>query len=332
MNRRDAVMTVVALCASALTIPPKAFAQQQRADIPRIGWLDGGSSSRTEPWRAAFRESLYGMGYVVGRNVVIEHPREDGQLDRMPAVLAELIRSKVDVIVVWGTVGAVVANKATQSVPVVFLSVGAPVEIGLVKSLARPGGNMTGVTFEAASETYGKRLQLLKEIAPRLSRVAVLQAAGDANVAFAMTSLERAAPSLGIRLDPVEVRSADELESAFGVMNKNGAQALVVIAGSFTFRNGKRIADLARAHRLPSIHSFKETVEDGGLISLGPDFIEMARRGAALVDVILKGTKPSDIPVEQPTRYELHINLKTAKAIGITIPQSILLRADRVIE
>jgi putative ABC transport system substrate-binding protein len=250
----------------------------------------------------------------------------------MSAVLAELIRSKVDVIVVWGTVGSVVAKKATQSVPVVFLSVGAPVEIGLVKSLARPGGNMTGVTFEAASETYGKRLQLLKEIAPRLSRVAVLQAAGDANVAFAMTSLERAAPSLGIRLEPVEVRSADELESAFGVMNKNGAQALVVIAGSFTFRNGNRIADLARAHRLPSIHGFKETVESGGLISLGPDFIEMARRGAALVDLILKGTKPGDIPVEQPTRYELHINLKTAKVIGVTIPQSILLRADRVIE
>jgi len=326
-------MTVLALGSTALATPISAFAQQYRSEIPRIGWLNPGSSSPgTERIRAVFRDSLHRLGYVVGQNVVIEYRFGEGQVDRISALLAELIRSKSDVIVVWSTVGAVLAKKATQSVPIVFLSVGAPVEIGLVKSLARPGGNMTGVTFEAASETYGKRLQLLQEIAPQLSRVAVLQAAGDANVAFAMTSLERAAPSMGIRLEPVEVRAPAELDAAFDVIKKSGAQAVLVVAGTFTFRSGSRIADLARAHRLPSIHGFKETVESGGLISLGPDFMEMAKRGAALVDMILKGAKPGDIPVEQPTRYELHINLRTAKALGLTIPSSLLLRADRVIE
>ncbi len=276
--------------------------------------------------------ALGALGHVAGQDFTIDQRDQPRQLENTPEVLAELIRLKPDALVLWGTVAAIAAKKLTSSVPVVFLSVGAPVEIGLVRSLANPGGNMTGVTFEAASETYAKRLQILKEISPRLSRVAILQAVGDANVAFAMTSLERAAPALGIKLLPIGVRSIEEINVAFGSIKKNGAEALLVVSGALTFRFGSQIAALAASHRLPSIHGFRETVEAGGLISLGPDYLEMARRGAALTSMILKGRKPENIPVEQPTRYEMLINRNTAKVLGLTLPQDLLLRADRVIE
>ncbi len=247
------------------------------------------------------------------------------------AEIADLSRA-VDLLVTWSTVGGVAAKRLAVSIPVVFLSVGAPVEVGLVSSLARPGGNMTGVTFESSTETYAKRLQILKEIIPTLDRVAVLRARGDANVAFAMQSLERSAPELGITLAPADVVSPDELEAAFAEIEKTGAQGLVVIAGSLTYTAGTRIASLALAHRLPSCGGFRETVQAGGLVSLGPDGVAIARQGAAYVDKIIHGSKPADLPVGQPERYEIYVNLKTANALGLTVPLSLLARADEVIE
>jgi putative ABC transport system substrate-binding protein len=191
---------------------------------------------------------------------------------------------------------------------------------------------MTGITFEAAAETYGKRLQILKEIVLDLKHVAVLRAVGDPNVEFAMTSLNRAAPELGITLVPVDIKSAGDLESAFANVKKSEAEALIVIAGGLTYTVGTQIADLALEARLPSCHAFKETVMAGGLVSLGPDLLAMARPAAAQIDKIIKGTSPADIPVEQPTRYELYINLNTARLLNLTVPPSLLARADEVIE
>ena len=191
---------------------------------------------------------------------------------------------------------------------------------------------MTGVTFEAATETYGKRLQILKEIAPGLARVAVLRGAGDANVPFAMGSLEQAAAALGVALLPADIKSVDDLEAAFLGMTRDRAEALIVVAGSLTFFAGKHIADLALQHKLPSCHAFKETVAAGGLVSLGPDLLSMTQQGAVYVDRIIRGAKPADLPVEQPSRYELHVNLRTAKALGLVIPPTLLVRAEVVIE
>jgi putative ABC transport system substrate-binding protein len=237
----------------------------------------------------------------------------------------------IDLLVIWSTVGGVIA-KRVSTLPVVFLSVGAPVEIGLVKSLSHPGGNMTGVTFEAASETYAKRLQILKDIVPNLERVGILGAAGDANVAFAMVSLDHSAPQLGVTLLPVYVGSTGEINAAFETMMSNKAQGLIVIAGALTYSAGAQIADLTLAHHLPSCNAFKETVAEGGLVSLGPDLVEMAKQGAVFADKIIRGASPADLPVEQPSRYELHVNLKTAKALGLTVPLSLLGRADEVIK
>jgi putative ABC transport system substrate-binding protein len=217
-------------------------------------------------------------------------------------------------------------------VPTVFVSVGAPVEIGLVQSLAHPGGNMTGITFEAATGTYGKRLQMLKEIVPELKRAGVLRAVGDPNVGFAMKSLEEAAPELGVSLVSVDMKSADDLESAFAKIKNSDVGAVLEIAGALTFTVGAEIADHALAAHLPLCSAFRETVMAGGLVSLGPDFAAMTRQAAAQIDKIIKGAKPADIPVEQPTRYDLYINLKTARLLNLTMPPSLLARADEVIE
>jgi len=226
----------------------------------------------------------------------------------------------------------VAAKKLVSSIPVVFLSVGAPVEIGLVESLNHPGGNMTGTTFEAATETYSKRLQILKEIIPNLNRVAVLRAKGDANVPFAMASLEGSAPTLGVTILPIDIESADDLDAAFVEMRRSQAEALLVIAGLLTYANRKQIADLALSNHLPSCHAFGETVAVGGLVSLGPDLYGTFGQAAAYIDKIMHGAKPADLPVQQPTRYEIHINLKTGKALGLEIPPTLLARADKLIE
>jgi len=250
--------------------------------------------------------------------------------DMRAAILA--IIHDIDILVVSGTVGGVAAKSTASDVPVVFISVGAPVDIGLVKSLAKPGGNMTGVTFEAAQETYAKRLQLLTELVPGLSRVAILAAVGDPNVAFAMASLKRSAPGLGVSITLIELKSVDDLERAFDEMKRTQMQALLVVSGYLTYTSIKKTTGLALANHLPSCHGFKEAVAAGGLISLGPDLVSLGRQSARLVDKIIRGERPADIPVEQPDRYVMSINLKTAKALGLTVTPTLLARADEVIE
>ena len=271
------------------------------------------------------------LGYVNGKNVVLIDQLTEPTPDAFEKTIASLI-SSIDLLVVVGTIGAVAARKVVATKPVVFVSVGAPVEIGLVESLARPGGNLTGITFEAATETYAKRLQILKEIMPRLNRVAVLQANGDKNVKFAMASLERAAPDFGVGLLPVGVNSASDLAGAFDEMERSQAEALIVVAGLLTYASGQRIADLALAHRLPSCHAFIETVAVGGLVSLGPNLLEVWGQAAGYIDKIVRGAEPKELPVQQPTRYVLAVNLRTAKALDVTLPQSLIARADEVIE
>jgi putative ABC transport system substrate-binding protein len=324
MNRRAFVTGLGAVLAA----PYRAQAQQA-AKVWRIGAVLGSSPESGGPVTKAIDASLAGTGYVAGRNITIEH-----RFYTDPAGAAEVLRAIVptlDLLVVGGTVGAVAAKKIT-SLPIVFFSVGDPVRVGLVSGLAHPGGNMTGVTFEAAAETYGKRLQLLKEILPELTVAGVLRVPADANVVVAMESLERVAPKLGVTLRTFDVTTVDDISEAFGKMKSTGVQAVLVVAGAFTYAHGRRIAELALMHRLPSAHAFRETAIAGGLFSLGPDIAAMAPQVATYVDKIIKGAKPGDLPVEQPARYEMVINLKTAKALGLTVPPSLLLRADQVIE
>jgi putative ABC transport system substrate-binding protein len=249
--------------------------------------------------------------------------------------MQDAIRSligEIDLLVVWATIGAMAAKNVAGSLPVVFMSVGAPVEVGLVQSLSRPGGNMTGITFEAATETYAKRLQLLKELLPKLGNVAVLAAEGDANVTFAMQSLEKAAPELGVTLRQFRFRPSDDLAAKFAQIEQSHAEGLIVIAGALTYVNSKQIAELALTHRLPCCGAFYETVRAGGLVSLGPDIPAMAQQGAVYVDKIIHGAKPGELPVQQPTHYVLHINLQTAKQLSIEVPPSMLAGTDEVIE
>lgn len=252
-----------------------------------------------------------------------------------PRAVADAIRgllSEIDVLVIWTTYGSIAAKKYATTIPVVFLAVGAPVEIGLVQSLVSPGGNMTGVSFEAAIETYAKRLQILTEVVPNLRKVAVLRTIGDPNVAFAMVSVVKAAPSLGVDLKLIDINTADDLPHAFDEMRSVGAQALLVVSSSVTYGASEQIAELALAHRLPSCSPFREQALAGGLVSLGPDLKIMARQGADLVYKIIKGAKPSELPVEQPSKYEMFVNLKTAREFGIPIPMDLAGRADQLIE
>jgi putative ABC transport system substrate-binding protein len=320
----------LAFATTAALAPMLSARAEQMRKIWRIGQMSLGTDP-TAPIATALERQLGQLGYEQGRTMTL--------ISRLvvptPQAAEDTIRSlapNVDLLVVWSTIGAVAAKKLVSSIPVVFLSVGAPVDIGLVQSLAHPGGNMTGVTFEAASETYAKRLQFLKEIIPQLKRVAVLRAHGDVNGSFALASMEKPAAEFGITLIPVDVETSEDMEAAFARMREAQAEALIVVAGGLTYDRSKEIAGLTLRYRLPSCHGFKETVADGGLISLGPDVIMMAAQAASLVDKIIHGAKPADLPVEQPTRYEVYVNLKTAKALGLTMPQTMLAIADEVIE
>jgi putative tryptophan/tyrosine transport system substrate-binding protein len=327
MKRREFLGLIYGV---ALALPDEAAAQQP-SKVWRIGQVIVATPERGEILAKALEQGLVDVGYAQGRNIVLLTRFASPQPGKVEETILALV-PKIDLLVVWSTMGGIAAKKVGSSVPTVFLSVGAPVEEGLVQSLAHPGGNMTGITFEASSETYGKRLQLLKEIIPDLKHVAVLGAVGDVNVGFAMTSFDRVAPGLGITFVSVDIRSAGDLEVAFGRMKESQVEAVIVIAGALTYTVGTRIADLALAAHLPSCFAFKEIVMAGGLISLGPDLVAFAGPAAAQIGKIIKGTSPADIPVEQPTRYELYINLKTAGLLNLTIPQSILGRADEVIE
>jgi putative tryptophan/tyrosine transport system substrate-binding protein len=308
-----------------------AFAQAQPAKtIPRVGYLSVLSSSSDSSRLAAFREGLRELGYTEGQNIAIEARYADGKLDQLPNLAAELLRLQVDVVVVGGSTATRAAKNATKLIPVVMAHGSDPVELGYVASLARPGGNITGLTH-LAPELGGKRLELLKNIIARLSRVAILTDPGTGGHGPQIKELDVAGPALGLQLRPVEVREPSSLESAFTAMTTWGAGAFIGLQQPTLDRMRVRIVGLAAKNRLPAMYPNSEYVEAGGLMSYAADIVAMFRHTAIYVDKILKGAKPADLPVEQPTKFELIINLRTAKQIGVTIPPNLLARADRVI-
>jgi putative ABC transport system substrate-binding protein len=335
-TRREFIGTL----AGGLLAAPLAAEAQQAGKVYRIGYLS--PSSPSDPERlaspfgerglAAFRQGLRELGYVEGQNFVIEHRWAEGKFERLPDLAAELVRLKVDVIVSVVTQATLAAKNATRTIPIVLVAAGDPVGSGLVASLAHPGGNVTGPSAMYA-DLAGKQLELLKETVPRVSRVAVLW--NPANAAWQAQMLKAtqvAAPALGLRVQLLEARGSDELEGAFVAMTRERASALLVQVDVIFALHARRIADLAAKHRLPAMYGAREHVEAGGFMSYAPNVPDLFRRAATYVDKILKGAKPADLPVEQPTKFELVINLKTAKALGLTIPQSVLARADEVIQ
>jgi putative tryptophan/tyrosine transport system substrate-binding protein len=326
MRRRD---FLGAIWNAALALSSAAAAQQP-GKVWRIGHVLPGTPEVGESYAQALEQRLADLGYVQGQNIMLLHRFTGGpQPDKIQAVIISLL-PQIDLLVVWG-IAATAAKKLAGGMPTVFISYGYPVEEGLVQSLAHPGGNMTGIIAEAATETNGKRLQILKDIVPGLQRVAVLRAAYEPTVVW-MTSLDLAARQLGVTLIPVDFASAGDLETAFADMKKSEAEALIVLGGAVVIAFGKQIADLAIRARLPSCYYIKDGVIAGGLVSYGPDRLAMARPAAALIDKIIKGASPADIPCEQPTVYELYINLKTARLLNLTIPPTLLALADEVIE
>ena len=320
--------------AVGLLLAPLASDAQQAGKVPRIGLL--GVSPESPTGRAvldAFRQGLRDLGYVEGRSVVIEHRWAEGKPERLPDLAAELVRLNVDVLVAGGgSAGALAAKHATAMIPIVFVYTADPVGLGLVASLARPGGNITGLSAQG-SEFVGKLLELLKEAVPRARRVAVLGDPGHPASPMAWRELDLAARTLRVALQAADVRKREELESAFSAMTRAPVPGgIVVLSQPFTFRNSERIANLAAKSRLPAVFGFPEGAAAGGLMSYGPNVRDTYRRAATYVDKILKGARPADLPVEQPTRFELVINMKTAKALGLKIPPSVMIRADQVIE
>ena len=315
----------------AVLLSPLAAEAQQAPKIARIGYLGGVSA--VPQIREAFLQGLQDLGYVVGRNVVIEYRDPEGKYERLPVLAAELVALKVDVIVVSGTPMALAAKQATRIIPIVFVAVD-PVSSGLVSSLARPGGNLTGLA-SLIPDLVGKCLELLNQAVPGVSRVAVLWppgALGERTEKNMLTGAGEAGRALGVRLQFVEAPRPADLDRAFSEMTRARAGALAVLPSTILVRERKRLVDLAAKNRLPTIFTQTEFVDAGGLMGYGPSVADLYRRAATYVDKILKGAKPADLPIEQPTTFELVINLKTAKALGLTIPPSLLARADRVIE
>jgi putative ABC transport system substrate-binding protein len=306
----------------------------QAAKNARIGYLAINLAANPH-LHEAFRQGLRDLSYVEGRNVVIEYRDAEGKVERLPALAAELVALKVDVIVVGGsTVAALAAKQATRTLPIVFASAGDPVGSGLVTSLARPGGNVTGLS-NLTSELVGKRLELVTQAVPGVSQVAVLRlpgALGERTAKDMLTGADVAARALGVRLQFVEARGPDDFDRAFSDMTRARAGALTVLPSNMFLREHRRLVDLAAKNRLPAVYFSRDFVDAGGLMSYGANGPDLYRRAATSVDKILKGAKPADLPVEQPTKFELMINLKTAKALGLTIPPSLLGRADQVIE
>jgi putative ABC transport system substrate-binding protein len=321
MDRRRFLLTSLA---GALAAPLAAEAQQA-GKVYRVGFLRAGEPPRF--WIDEFRDGLRELGYVEGQNLTIEY--RIGTLDQLPQFADELVRLKVDVILASASSAGIAAKKATTTVPIIFTSLSHPVEIGLIKSLARPGGNITGLTVNVAAHA-GKRLELLRELLPALKRVAVLTHPGHPTDPVQRKEMEEAARAFGLQLSPTAVRGLEDLEAAFKAVGR--ADGLVNIDTPLFTTHRARFAELAAKSRLPAIWTNRTIVEAGGLMSFGTYIPALFRRAAMYVDRVLKGTRPGDLPVEQPTRFEFAINLKTAKALGLTIPPSLLLRADQVIE
>jgi putative tryptophan/tyrosine transport system substrate-binding protein len=304
---------------------------QQTNRVPRIGWLVTGVPSSSALNLEAFRQGLRDLGYIEGKNIQIESRYAEGKLDRLPSLVAELVQLKVDVLISGTLVAIRAVKQATNTIPIVMVLSVDPVATGLVDSLAHPGGNITGLT-NLARDLSGKRLELFKEVVPRISRVGMLRDADDPSGALGFKEYQAVARALKVQLQSLEVRSPNpDFEGAFQAAAKGRANALITIRGSLFNRYPKRIADLAIKNRLPLMFERNEYVETGGLMSYASNDVDQWRRAATYVDKILKGNKPSDLPVEQPTKFELVFNLKTAKQIGLTIPPDILARANKVI-
>ena len=317
----------------SLILAPFAVEAQQTEKVPRIGYLVVNLAVSPHQ-HEAFRQGLRDLGYVEGRNVVIEYRSAEGKFERLPALAAELVALKVDVIVTAaGTFVALAAKQATKSLPIVFIGAGDPVTDGLVPSFAKPGSNVTGLST-LGPELIGKRLEQLKQAVPGVSHVAFLWqpgASGERTEKDMLKGAEVAARALGVRLQFVEARGPADFDRAFSDMTRVRADALTVLTTPVFGTERRRLVDLAAKNRLPTVFPFREYVDAGGLMSYGPSLADMFRRAATYVDKILKGAKPGDLPVEQPTKFEFVVNLKTAKALGLTIPQSVLARGDQVI-
>ena len=328
MRRRDFALLVLGGMAMW---PSHIHAQRSSPKVPRIGVLIPGTPESFSQRVKAFVNGLGLLGRVEGLTIAIEWKWANDRVDLLPELATQLVQSQVDVIVTGGTPAAQALKAATRSVPIVVAIMADPVAAGLVENLARPGGNLTGFSI-VAPELGAKRLQLLKEIIPATSSVAVLMNARNPQSQIEFREMKTAASSMGLRLDPIEVSARDQLEDAFAAMNKVAAQALIVLTDPILFSERKPTVDLANRYRLPAVYPFQGYVEDGGLVSYGPSDADLFRRAAGYVDRILKGTKPGELPVEQPVKFDMYVNVNAAKALGITVPELFLARADRVIE
>jgi putative ABC transport system substrate-binding protein len=325
MKRRE----FITLLSGAATWPLVARAQQP-VKLPTIGFLGANTPSVQGRWIAAFVQRLRELGWVEGRNVAIEYRWAETRFERSPEIIAEFVRLKVDVIVTHATANILAAKQGTSVIPIVFAAVGDPVGIGVVDSLARPGGNITGLSNQF-TDAAGKRVELLREVVPGLRRLAILANVGIANAALEIGEVEAAARTIGLEVATSEIRKAEDIAPAF-VALKGRAEALYVFGEPLANTNRARISALALDARLPTMAGFREIVDAGGLISYGANLTDQFRRAADFVDKILRGTKPGDMPVVQPTKFELVINLNTAKALGLEVPPTLLARADEVIE
>ena len=328
MNRRG----FIGALAGGLFAAPLVAAAQPTAKVYRIGFLVTATLTETGHLLKALSEGLRELGYVEGRNVVFERRFAEGRQERLPALAVELVRLKPDILVTGSNPVIAAVKEATATIPVVMAVSRDPVGAKFIASLARPGGNITGLANDTAPEIIGKNLALLKEAVPRISRVTYLWNPVPPGAEASKNALESAARNLGVAFQPVEVRGHAELEGAFAAMVRERANGIVVAQDPVTFGSRSQVAVLAARNRLPAVYGVREFAEAGGLMSYGPNIADQFRRAAMYVDKILKGAKPGDLPIEQPTKFELVINLKTAKALGLTLPPSLLQRADQVIE
>ena len=327
MKRRE-FLALLGGAGIAASDPARA---QPAGKVRRIGFMGNSTETLEANLVAPFRKALRDLGYVEGRDIVIEYRWAEGDYERFPALVAELIAANVDVIVTAGTPAALAVKKATNTVPLVMVAVGDPVGTGIVPNLARPGGNITGLS-SIAPDLEGKRLGLLREVVPNLSHVAFFLNPANAFHSVSIQQARVAAQSLGITLQPLEVDKSEQLDTAFASIVKEKPDALLILADRVFLHNRGRMMEFATQQRLPSVNAYRELVEAGGLMSYGPSYEDMHRRAAVYVDKILKGARPADLPVEQPTKFTLLVNLKAAKALGLTVPASLLARADEVME
>jgi putative ABC transport system substrate-binding protein len=325
MKRR---VFITLLGSAALCWPLAARAQPH---IARIGFMGNSTAALEANLVDAFREGLRELGYEEGRNFVIEYRWADGNYDQFPALVAELVAAKVDLIVTAGTPAALAVKKATATVPLIMVAVGDPVGTGLVPSLARPGGNVTGLS-SIAPDLEGKRLQLLREIVPALSHVAMFVNSANPFHVSSMSQARAAAQTMGIKLQLHDIQKSEDLDAAFAALRKERPDALLILADRIFLHNRQRVVDFTREQRLPNVNAYKELVEVGGLISYGPSYEDMHKRAAIYVDKILKGARPADLPIEQPSKFTFIVNLKAAKELGVTVPSQMLGLADQLIE